>query len=214
MKIISRFSIIFAGLALLVAAGTLKGSALRLFEGSGGIGAAGKPGSVQYNASQKTCLVTGGGEPQPIDTGFAIQCNNDYGLSSDGRQLAISGQSQEEGKSIIYVLPSSGGTPRRVTAKGPSYWHGWSPDGKWIVFLSYDKEVKGHPANQDVMLRLMPVNGGEIRVLAKLFGGQGTINVPSWSPDSSLASDGGGPPSLPRPLVLDPLRILPAHPRH
>jgi Tol biopolymer transport system component len=48
--------------------------------------------------------------------------------------------------------------------------------------------VKGHPANKDVMLRLMPAGGGEIRVLAKLFGGQGTINVPSWSPDSgSLA---------------------------
>jgi Tol biopolymer transport system component len=34
------------------------------------------------------------------------------------------------------------------------------------------------------MLRLMPVGGDEIRVLARLFGGQGTINVPSWSPDS------------------------------
>jgi TolB protein len=44
--------------------------------------------------------------------------------------------------------------------------------------------VQGHPANKDVMLRLMPVGGGEIQVLAKLFGGQGTINVPSWSPDS------------------------------
>jgi len=59
-----------------------------------------------------------------------------------------------------------------------------SPDGKWIVFLSYEPHVQGHPANQDVMLRMMPVGGGEIRVLAKFFGGQGTINVPSWSPDS------------------------------
>jgi Tol biopolymer transport system component len=63
-----------------------------------------------------------------------------------------------------------------------------SPDGKWLVFLSYEKSVKGHPANKDVMLRLMPSKGGPIQVLAKLFGGQGTINVPSWSPDSrSLA---------------------------
>jgi Tol biopolymer transport system component len=51
--------------------------------------------------------------------------------------------------------------------------------------LSYEKDVQGHPANKDVMLRLMPANGSEIQVLAKLFGGQGTINVPSWSPDSA-----------------------------
>jgi WD40 repeat protein len=216
-------------------------------------------------------LPAAGGKPDLIDTGFAVRCNNDHGLSPDGTQLAISDQSQEK-RSIIYVLPAKGGTPRRVSQLGPSYWHGWSPDGKtlafcgerngefdvytipaegggetrlttspglddgpeyspdgryiyfnsertgtmqiwrmktdgreqeqvtsdnynnwfphpspdgrWIAFLSYEKEVKGHPENKDVMLRLMPAEGGPIRVLAKLFGGQGTINVPSWSPDS------------------------------
>ena len=60
-----------------------------------------------------------------------------------------------------------------------------SPDGKWMVFLTYDKDVTGHPENKDVMLRLMPLSGEKkITVLARLFGGQGTINVPSWSPDS------------------------------
>jgi hypothetical protein len=217
-------------------------------------------------------LPVAGGVPQLIDTGFATRCNNDHGFSPDGRWLAISDQSQE-GKSIVYVLPSDGGPPRRITSRAPSYWHGWSPDGrtlaycgerggnydvytiavaggeeqrlttaaglddgpdyspdgqyiyfnsertgrmqiwrmkadgsgqeqvtsdeynnwfphpspdgKWIAFLTYEPDVKGHPANKDVMLRLMAAGGGEIRVLAKLFGGQGTINVPSWSPDSS-----------------------------
>ena len=50
--------------------------------------------------------------------------------------------------------------------------------------LSYEAGVKGHPANQDVTLRLFPAAGGQPEVLAKLYGGQGTINVPSWSPDS------------------------------
>jgi TolB protein len=217
-------------------------------------------------------LPVAGGGPQMIDTGFATGCNNDHGLSPDGRLLAISDQSQGGG-SVIYILPVEGGTPRRITPLAPSYWHGWSPDGrtlaycaerngefdvytisvdggeekrlttaaglddgpeyspdgqyiyfnsertgrmqiwrmktdgagqeqvtfdeynnwfahpspdgKWIAFLSYEPDVKGHPANKDVMLRLIPAGGGEIRVLAKLFGGQGTINVPSWSPDSS-----------------------------
>jgi len=53
-----------------------------------------------------------------------------------------------------------------------------------MVFLTYDKSVTGHPANQEVMLRIMNLSDKSIRVLAKLFGGQGTINVPSWSPDS------------------------------
>ncbi len=53
-----------------------------------------------------------------------------------------------------------------------------------MVLLSYEKSVTGHPENKDVMLRLMSLSDRKITVLAKLFGGQGTINVPSWSPDS------------------------------
>ena len=217
-----------------------------------------------------------GGEPQPIDTGFAIRCNNDHGLSPDGTQLVISDQSQGTRRSLIYTLPIGGGTPKLITEIGPSYWHGWSPngrtlaycaerngefdiytistnggvetrlttatglddgpdyspdgksiyfnsdrtgkmqiwrmtadgkqqeqvttdewnnwfphpspDGKSLVFLSYEPDVKGHPENKDVMLRLLTLATGKIEVLAKLFGGQGTINVPSWSPDSRKLS--------------------------
>jgi len=63
-----------------------------------------------------------------------------------------------------------------------------SPDGNWIVFLSYDKDVKGHPPNKDVCLRLLSTQTGEVKTIAHLFGGQGTINVPSWSPDSRYIS--------------------------
>jgi Tol biopolymer transport system component len=52
-----------------------------------------------------------------------------------------------------------------------------------MVLLTYEKGVSGHPENQDVMLRMMTLANRRISVLAKLFGGQGTINVPSWSPD-------------------------------
>ncbi len=62
-----------------------------------------------------------------------------------------------------------------------------SPDGKQIVFITYTKgdlEPGQHLANKNVELRLMPAEGGEPKTLVKLFGGQGTINVNSWAPDS------------------------------
>jgi TolB protein len=77
-----------------------------------------------------------GGTPEAIDTGFATRNNNDHGLSPDGKQLAISDQSQEGGKSLIYIVPAGGGTPRRVTQLGPSYWHGFSPDGKTLTYCA------------------------------------------------------------------------------
>lgn len=213
-----------------------------------------------------------GGKPEIINTGFATRCNNDHGISPDGHSLAISDSSQDGHESLIYVVPLAGGTPRRVTEKSPSYFHGWSPDGKtitfcgerhgeydiytipaaggkerqltkgerhndgpeyspdgkyiyfnsnrtgleqiwrmhpdgtdqervtndntndwfphfspdgkWMVFLSYPKDVTGHPQNKNVELRIMSMSNMKIEPLARLFGGQGTINVASWSPDS------------------------------
>jgi Tol biopolymer transport system component len=60
-----------------------------------------------------------------------------------------------------------------------------SPDGTTMVFLAYGPEVDGHPADKDVALRLMDLSDGSVTTLVSLFGGQGTINVHSWSPDST-----------------------------
>jgi TolB protein len=246
------------------------------------------PGSIQapnwtqdgktliYNSSGRLYrfdLATG--TPGVIDTGPATNNNNDHVLSFDGKRLGISNHSQEDGGvSIVYTLPIGGGQPKRITAKGPSYLHGWSPDGRFliytgernaefdiyrisaeggeetrltnakglddgseyapdgktiwfnssrtgsmqlwrmnpdgsnpqqvtsddynnwfphvspdgkrIVFLSFSKDVSptDHPFYKHVYIRMMPVSGGESKVIAYLYGGQGTINVPSWSPDS------------------------------
>lgn len=59
-----------------------------------------------------------------------------------------------------------------------------SPDGTTVALLSYPQGTTGHPADKDVLLRLMAPEGGELRTLASFFGGQGTINVNSWAPDS------------------------------
>jgi Tol biopolymer transport system component len=212
-----------------------------------------------------------GGQPAVIDTGFATCCNNDHGVSPDGKLLAISDGSQGNRRSLIYTLPVTGGKPTLVTPTGPSYWHGWSPDGRtlaycaerggefdvytipveggtetrlttakglddgpeyspdgrWIyfnsvrtgimqlwrmrpdgteqealtadewnnwfphpspdgrslVFLSFEKGIVGHPPNKDVTLRRMTLADRKIDVLGRFFGGQGTVNVPCWSPD-------------------------------
>lgn len=59
-----------------------------------------------------------------------------------------------------------------------------SPDGATVAFLSFPQGTLGHPADKDVLLRLMAPSGDNQRTLAGFFGGQGTINVNSWAPDS------------------------------
>src|SRR4029079_3197256 len=111
--------------------------------------------------------------PQLIDTGFAINNNNDHVLSFDGKMLAISHHSKDDGNaSIVYTVPVSGGTPRRVTAKGPSYLHGWSPDGKYLV---YTAERSG-----EFDIYKISIAGG---VETKLTNAKGLDDGPEFTPD-------------------------------
>jgi Tol biopolymer transport system component len=210
-------------------------------------------------------------EPELIDTGFALKCTDDHGLSPDGSTLAVTDRTKTF-QSRIYILPANGGVPKEITPRASSDFHGWSPDGqtlvfsamregkagffsipaaggqetrltdtgginegpeysaddqwiyfnsdrsglsqiwkmkpdgsnpeqvikdefndrfahpspdgKWIAFLSYGSGVRGAPADREVLLRLFSIATGETKTLAKLYGGDGTINAPSWSPDS------------------------------
>jgi len=214
-----------------------------------------------------------------LNTGSANQNNNDHGISPDKKWLAISHNDKSDSstkpyKSAIYILPITGGQPRRITPEVPSFWHGWSPDGKtlaycaerngnfdiytigteggtekrlttteglddgpdyspdgkyiyfnsyrtghmqiwrmladgtqpeqltfdensnwfahpspdnkWIVYIAYTSDEKqSHLFGKNVKLRLMDLKTKVIRDITPVFfGGQGTINVPSWSPDS------------------------------
>lgn len=215
-----------------------------------------------------------------VETDFAVNINNDHGISPDGSQIVISSSDQPKNKeeevnwltSKIYLLPAHGGVPQLVTQKEPSFWHGWSPDGKtlayvarregefdiytiginggdetrltdekglddgpdyspdgkyiyynsmksgkmeiwrmktdgsqkeqltndsysnWFphpsptgesfVFLSYlEDQGEAHPPMKNVALRLYNLKTNTIKTLCEFTGGQGTINVPSWSPD-------------------------------
>src|SRR5262249_36447158 len=122
-----------------------------------------------------------GGEEKRLTTAKGLDDGPDY--SHDGKYIYFN--SERTGLTQIWRMKTDGSEQTQITSDEYNNWFAHpSPDGKWIVLLSYEKDVKGHPPNKDVMLRLMPTGGGEIQVLAKLFGGQGTINVPSWSPDS------------------------------
>ncbi len=210
-----------------------------------------------------------------IDTGSVVRNNNDHVISFDGTMLGISSHTEEG--STIYTVPVGGGEPKQITPLAPSYLHGWSPDGQWLVytggrndqydiyripsdgsgpeerltdheglddgpeyspdgryiyfnstrsgtmqiwrmkadgrdpeqvtddgynnwfphlspdgteiaFITFPKEVDpaDHPYYQRVYLRLIPAAGGPAKVIAYVYGGQGTINVPSWSPDGTM----------------------------
>lgn len=126
----------------------------------------------------------------PAEGGDEIQLTEAVGLD-DGSDYTPDGNyiwfnSVRTGVMKLFRMAPDGSNEEQMTFNeeyGDWFPHP-SPDGKWIAFLSFDRSVEGHPPNKDVVLRLMSAEGGEPRVIATLFGGQGTINVPSWSPDS------------------------------
>jgi TolB protein len=122
-----------------------------------------------------------GGEETRLTDAPGLDDGPDY--SPDGKYIYFN--SERTGTMQIWRMRPDGSQQEQVTHDSYNDWFPHpSPDGNWLVFLSYEPDVEGHPANKDVTLRIMPTEGGEPRVLVSLFGGQGTINVPSWSPDS------------------------------
>ena len=213
--------------------------------------------------------------PTLINSGDVKNNNNDHVLSFNGKMIGLSNYVKDLGGSIVYTMPVTGGTPKQITPRGPSYLHGWSPDGKdlvfcgdrngefdvykipatggkeirltstkglddgpeytpdgkyiyfnsvrsglmqiwrmkpdgsdqeqitkddydnWfahispdgksMVFLSFlTNEVQPsiHPPYKHIYIRMLPIDGsGTPKVLAYVYGGQGSINTPSWSPD-------------------------------
>ncbi len=123
-----------------------------------------------------------GGQETRLTTAPGLDDGPEY--SPDGAFIYFN--SERSGLMRIWRMRSDG-SAQEMFSRGPDSadWFAHpSPDGKWIVYLSYDPSVKGHPANKDVTLQRVPAEGGVPRTIATLFGGQGTINVPSWSPDS------------------------------
>ncbi len=210
---------------------------------------------------------------EPVESGFATRCNNDHGISPDGKRIVLS-HHRDRG-SEIFLMPAEGGEPKLASPEAPSWWHGWSPDGRrlayvaarggsrvidvytiaveggeetrltfgeghcdgpdyaadgraiyyncdrdghaqiWIMapdgsgqrrlfaddhvnwfphpspdgrhllYLAYPPGTLGHPRDLPVALVLCDPQGGNRRRVLEFNGGQGTMNVPNWSPDGS-----------------------------
>lgn len=106
-------------------------------------------------------------------------------FSPDGKTIYFN--STRTGTMKLWKMNADGSEPTQLTFDDA--YNDWfphlSPDGKWIVFLSFGTDVDpaAHPFYKHVTLRKMPATGGEPEIIAYVYGGQGTINVPSWSPD-------------------------------
>jgi Tol biopolymer transport system component len=124
-----------------------------------------------------------GGMEKRLTTSEGLDDGPEY--SPDGEYIYFN--SERTGVMQIWRMKTDGSEQEQVTTDAYNDWFAHpSPDGLWIVYVTFGTDVPAgsHPPNKDVMLRIMNLETREVRVMAKLFGGQGTINVPSWSPDS------------------------------
>lgn len=122
----------------------------------------------------------GSGE-HAITTGSGI--SDDPDISPDGRLLYFN--SDRSGSMQIWRMHPDGTTPEQLTHDDHVNWTPHpSPDGRYVVFLSYEPGTTGHPTNRPVSLRLLTLATGQTRTLVSFIGGSGSINVPSWSPNS------------------------------
>jgi Tol biopolymer transport system component len=127
----------------------------------------------------------GGGDERRLTTATGLDDGPEY--SPDGQWIYFN--SVRTGLMQIWKMKPDGSEQTQITNDEFNNWFAHpSPDGKYLVFLSYDKSVSGHPANQDVRLRRMTIATGQITTVARFFGGQGTQNVPNWSPDGRMVA--------------------------
>lgn len=130
-----------------------------------------------------TIAVIGGPETQLTDLP-GLDDGPEY--SPDGKHIWFN--STRTGLMQVWRMDADGANPTHMFKEDANCWFPHvSPDGEWVVYIAYGKDdVKAadHPANKHVELRLVPANGGKSKTIASLFGGQGTINVNSWSPDN------------------------------
>lgn len=140
-----------------------------------------------------------GGQPEQVMVGDQYRCNNDKAWSWDGKLLGFSASVQGGRGSQVYVAGADGSSPKLLTPNAPSYFHGWSPDNRWLAYVAHRGDNKYH------MYRVS-VNGGEEQ---QLTSAGDYDDGPEYTPDGKwiyfnsiraggwdvwrIPADGGGP---------------------
>lgn len=128
-----------------------------------------------------TIPAAGGADAQVTDDAFA---DDGAEFSPDGKWIYFNSErgSTAKGHAQLFRIPVAGGDPEQLTNDERVNWFPHvSPDGRSIAYVSFPSGAEGHPADLDVIVRLRDEHG-ETHDLAAVFGGQGTMNVPSWDP--------------------------------
>ncbi|RDC65840.1 TolB family protein [Adhaeribacter pallidiroseus] len=131
-----------------------------------------------------------------INTGKEVPLTQNTSGHVDGPEYSPDGKyiyynANPTGTMQVWRMKPDGSGKEQITFDENHNWFPHiSPDGKWIAYISFPTDIdpNAHPSYQRVTLRLMPTSGGTSKVIAYLYGGQGTINVNSWSPDSKSIS--------------------------
>ncbi|HWB99667.1 MAG TPA: hypothetical protein VG672_23330 [Bryobacteraceae bacterium] len=117
-------------------------------------------------------------EPEPVAIDPSLRLNNDHAPSPDGKQIAFSASSPVSRGSQVYLVNADGSNLRLMVKETPSYFHGWSPDGKYLAYVHQHPGADGAPANYDIFR--IPAAGGAPE---QLNANPGYDDGPDYSPD-------------------------------
>lgn len=154
----------------------------------------------QFGTRALWTLDLGTGREELVGTGFSPADGPEY--SPDGTQLYFNSEvaSDVAGHAQLFRVATAGGEAEQLTHDERVNWFPHpSPDGRLVSYLSYPPGTEGHPADLPVELRLIDLSTDERRALVALPGGQGTINVNSWAPDSTRLAYVAYPVGAPEP---------------
>lgn len=130
--------------------------------------------TIPSDGGKETCLTDGKGY------------NDGPEYSPDGKHIWFN--STRSGLMQVWRMNRDGSGLTQMTDSDANNWFGHvSPDGKHVIYLTFAKgelEPNEHLPNMYVSLGMMDYDGQNKKKLLDLFGGQGSINVNSWAPDS------------------------------
>ncbi|WP_036346691.1 PD40 domain-containing protein [Micromonospora sp. CNB394] len=125
-----------------------------------------------------------GGDYRRLTTGPGHSDGCEY--SPDGEWIYFNTELFDGHAQIARMRPDGGGLERLTFDDNVNWFPHLSPDGRWAAYLAFAPGTEGHPSNVRVEVRVVPVNDWSSAVtVARVLGGQGTLNSPGWAPDSS-----------------------------